>query len=117
MPLIQTSAMGAAGQCSGGASGTVCGRQWWRKDYDGFSGVGEQMSALSIITANLISISRPLVGSNTGGTSQGDPSAGTGKGNGIAYVQEVTAAGKAGASILTFLVLVGVVGGGIWMSL
>lgn len=43
MPKLQGSAMGAAGQCSGG--GNVCGEQWYSTTYDGLTGVGEEVRA------------------------------------------------------------------------
>jgi mannan endo-1,6-alpha-mannosidase len=41
MPKLQASAMGAAGQCSGG--GEICGEQWYTTTYDGLTGVGEEV--------------------------------------------------------------------------
>ena len=41
---LSASAQGAAGQCSGG--GNVCGEQWWTTQYDGTTGVGQEVSSL-----------------------------------------------------------------------
>jgi mannan endo-1,6-alpha-mannosidase len=58
MVKINASAQGAAKQCSGPAigtnggrtiDGTTCGRRWYQSSYDGQAGVGESMSALSVI--------------------------------------------------------------------
>jgi mannan endo-1,6-alpha-mannosidase len=51
--MLQTSAKGAAAQCSGGASGTVCGNDWGNSTWDGSSGLGQDLSALNIFLANL----------------------------------------------------------------
>lgn len=65
--LLQTSAQGAAGQCSGGTNGETCGRSWYTNTWDGQKGVGEQMSALSVIQANLINKVSPPVTQASGG--------------------------------------------------
>lgn len=72
------------------------------------------MSALSIVQANLISKVPPPVTATTGGHSQGDPAAGSGgdKGQlGGAYTDRISMGDRAGAGILTALVLVGL----LWM--
>lgn len=51
--LIQASARAAAAQCSGGATGTVCGTSWLNNTWDGTSGLGQDLSALEIILATL----------------------------------------------------------------
>jgi len=70
MRRLKASAIGAAGQCSGGANGRICGRRWAETTWDGKSGVGEQMSALSVIQATLIQKVKPPVTADTGGTSK-----------------------------------------------
>ena len=81
-PYIKASAEGAAGQCDGGADGQMCGYHWTTTTWDGSSGVGQQMSALAAINANLIpleGLGGPLT-LKTGATSKQDPNAGTGEG-------------------------------------
>ncbi|KAL8747470.1 MAG: hypothetical protein Q9184_007594, partial [Pyrenodesmia sp. 2 TL-2023] len=79
MPKIRASAAAAALQCSGGSSGTLCGMRWTDgAQWDGSSGVGQQMSALEVMQSLLISRVAPPVTNSTGGTSKGDPSAGSG---------------------------------------
>lgn len=46
LPKLKASAVGAAGQCSGG--GNICGAQWYSQTYDGQTGVGEEVSSASI---------------------------------------------------------------------
>ena len=121
MPKLKTSAQGAAGQCVGGSNSQTCGRQWYSSTWDGKSGVGEQMSALSIIQANLISKVAPPVTANSGGTSKGDPTAGSGGDNPVVVHDpsanmKITAGDRAGAAILTALVLGGLVGMVVWIS-
>ena len=116
MPRLQASAMAAAAQCSGTTTaantGTVCGRRWYQTGWDGFSGVGEQMSALSVIQSNLISKVAPPVSANQGGTSKSDPTAGSGSNDGNAVTTNpiitrvISTSDKAGAGILTAISLV-----------
>ena len=43
-PLLRTTAVAAAQQCTGGSSGTMCSMQWYTDQHLGVSGVGEQVS-------------------------------------------------------------------------
>ena len=117
MEKLRPSALAAAKQCNGGESGTACGMRWTQPDFDGRSGVGEQMTALEVIQANLISKVDSPVTDSTGGISEGDPSAGTGSEpiTALGAVQKISAGDRAGAGILTALVLAGVIGGAWWM--
>ena len=115
MPLLATSATAAAQQCSGGSDGVTCGLRWTRNvTWDGNYGVGEQMAALEVILSNLIKTVQGPVGNKTGGTSQGNPSAGTG--NGIASGRipgDITMKDRVGAGILTAVVLIIFLGGAV----
>ena len=120
MTKLRASAQGAAAQCVGGTDGVTCGRTWYSSTWDGKYGPGEQMSALSVIQANLISKVDAPVTADKGGTSQGDPTAGSG-GDSPAKVVDpnadnpITTGDKAGAGILTALVLIGLIGGTWWV--
>ena len=114
MPKLQASAQGAAKQCSGGDTGSKCGRNWNSGQWDGFNGVGEQMSALAAVQANLIDKARKPVTADAGGTSKGDPNAGSGKNTEVKY-QTITLGSKVGAGILTSVVLAVMFGGAWWM--
>lgn len=72
MPYLQTSATAAAAQCDGGTDQSTCGSKWTTATYDGAYGVGQQMSALQVIQANLIKQAASPVTNSTGGTSSGD---------------------------------------------
>lgn len=50
---LQSSAEGAAKQCSGGHNGTACGTRWTEDKYDGKTGLGQEFSALNVFLANL----------------------------------------------------------------
>lgn len=115
MPWLQASGQAAAEQCDGGTDGVTCGEHWTAgSTWDGTYGVGQQMSALSVIQANLITEAAELVTNSTGGTSQGDASAGTSSSsttNSETVITPATGSDKAGAGILTALVISGLLGG------
>lgn len=77
-PWLQTSAKAAVRVCTGGPpDGVVCGRKWWEDKDDGTRDVGNQMSAMSIVQANLVT-KVPGIADRTTGTSVGNPGAGGG---------------------------------------
>ncbi|KAF2264122.1 putative cell wall glycosyl hydrolase Dfg5 [Lojkania enalia] len=116
LPLLQKSAVAAARQCDGGSSGAECGSRWFMNTSDGNSGVGQQMSALSVIAANMITEVQAPYTEDTGGTSKGNPAAGTGSdAPETPAFDTITTADKAGAGILTAIVLGSMLGGGYWM--
>lgn len=117
MPKLHASAQAAAAQCSGGSDGVTCGLQWTKGAvWDGLYGVGEQMSALEVIQSNMIDQVAGPVTNSTGGTSQGNPSAGTGgtSPTGI-NTNPVTQSDRAGAGFLTAMVLITGIGGAWWI--
>jgi len=62
---LRTSAEGAAQQCSGGSNNTTCGTQWTSSIFDGKIGLGQQLSALNVIVANLATNASSPVTTNT----------------------------------------------------
>lgn len=120
---LEASAKGAAGQCVGGTDGVTCGRTWSSTTWDGKYGVGEEMSALSVIQSTLITKVRAPVTAAKGGTSKGDASAGSQGDNPNTAVlpsidtKRITTGDKAGAGILTALVLGSLLGGVWWICL
>ncbi|KAF2454587.1 glycoside hydrolase [Lineolata rhizophorae] len=116
MPKLQTSARAAAQQCSGGDDGQQCGLRWTNgANWDGSFGVGEQMSALEVIQSNLISKVSGPVTNDTGGTSQGDPAAGSNSQDTPVVLNQITTGDKVGAGFLTTFILIGILGGAWWM--
>jgi mannan endo-1,6-alpha-mannosidase len=114
-PLLQSSARSAVATCTAGFDGNQCGLKWTLEANDGSLGVGEQMSALEVVQANLIdNVPGPLTNA-TGGTSIGNPAAGSSVGSTSVVFNAITTSDKAGAGILTVLVLVGFFSGAWWM--
>ena len=62
---LQSSAEGAAKQCSGGANGTACGTLWTETKYDGKTGLGQELSAMNVFLANLAVHSSAATNVNT----------------------------------------------------
>ncbi|KAI4172937.1 MAG: hypothetical protein LQ343_003224 [Gyalolechia ehrenbergii] len=117
MERIRASAAGAALQCSGGSSGTLCGMKWTEgARYDGTTGVGQQMSALEVIQSLLVSRVAAPVTNSTGGTSRGDPSAGSSGTFDPSLPQgTIQQRDKVGAGFLTTLIIISGIGSVWWM--
>lgn len=120
IPHLRTSGKAAAQTCVASDGVPVpykCGNRWYWQGYDGNSGVGQQLSALSVISANLVTVAEPPKNVHTGGNSQGDPSLGTGGAKELPNYRfpEATTADKVGASIVTALVVSFMMTGGWWI--
>lgn len=121
MPWIKSSAMAATSQCSGGDNGRMCGMKWSTGKYDGTTGVGQQMAALEVTLACMIRTRDPILTSETGGESKGDPNAG---GSDIGRTEPpplefgpVTAGEQAGAAVLTASIIGCFLAGIFWLFL
>ncbi|TKX18501.1 mannan endo-1,6-alpha-mannosidase [Elsinoe australis] len=116
MPYLVASANAAAQSCVGGTDGITCGTRWDASGWDGLYGVGQQMSALETIQSTLIDSAPGPLSNITGGTSQGDNTAGSGGDRDPSQPDRpITTGDRAGAGIITFLILVGLLGGAWWM--
>ncbi|PHH79868.1 hypothetical protein CDD80_3601 [Ophiocordyceps camponoti-rufipedis] len=122
MPVLRSSTEAAIKQCTGGASGRACGFYWSSGAFvdplqDKTSGAGEAMNVLAAVSSLLVDNVEPPVSHDTGGISKGDPGAGGGGFvNGEKPLKPITAADRAGAGIVTFLMLSGTVVAFAWMS-
>jgi mannan endo-1,6-alpha-mannosidase len=117
-PLLASSAIAAASTCTGGDNGRMCGLKWNTKKWDNTTGVGQQMAAMEVVLANTIQRSRPPVTGDNGGTSAGDPGAGSADiGRKDRAFPPVSAAEKAGAYMLTILTILGLVAGSVFVML
>ncbi|CAJ2500686.1 Uu.00g035390.m01.CDS01 [Anthostomella pinea] len=115
-PVLKTSAQSAVNQCTGGDNGRMCGFHWTSGVYDGATGAGQQMDVLGALTALLIpGVAAPLTNS-TGGTSQGNVNAGS-NAPVMPQLAAITVGDKAGAGILTAIVITGALSAFAWMSM
>jgi mannan endo-1,6-alpha-mannosidase len=116
MTVLRASASAAALQCSGGPNGRMCGLSWSKNStWDGTMGVGQQMAAMEVIQSNLIQRVKAPVTNSTGGTSKGNPSAGSNP-TPLLATEPATMGDKAGAGVLTAVVLLASLGMWGWMS-
>jgi mannan endo-1,6-alpha-mannosidase len=113
--LLQSSGKAAVATCTGGSDGNQCGLKW-TQSFDGTVGAGEQMAVLEMIQSNLQPWVSGPVTANTGGSSQGNPAAGGGGDNAGVTLDTISTSDRAGAGILTTLVLITTFGGAWWMA-
>lgn len=116
MAVLATSTQAAISTCTGGASGRVCGFKWSTKTYDGTQGAGQQMNVLGAVSSLLITQAADPVTNSTGGTSVGNPNAGSQPDSYNRVAAPPTAGEKAAAGILTFVILGLTAGTFGWMS-
>lgn len=69
LPVLRTSAKAAVAQCIGGANGRMCGTGWWSEtpsnphhvaEFDGKTGLGQEMATLSALMTVLLIQERSL---------------------------------------------------------
>ncbi|KAK2074343.1 hypothetical protein P8C59_008557 [Phyllachora maydis] len=116
LPTLKKSTEAAVKQCTGGDTGRVCGFKWSSGAYDGTHGAGQQMNVLGAVSSLLIDQVGGPVTNDTGGTSVGNPNAGSDSSDFEYTPPPVTTGDKAGATILTLLVLGGSASTFGWMS-
>lgn len=120
LPVLRTSTEAAIKQCTGGESGRVCGFYWSSGQFvdpavDDTTGAGEAMNVLAAVSSLLVDHAEPPVTNSSGGTSRGDPNAGQNS-NIYRTYEPITTADRAGAGIITFLLLAGGLASWGWMS-
>ncbi|KAI1086449.1 glycoside hydrolase family 76 protein [Rostrohypoxylon terebratum] len=116
MKLLRSSAEMAVKQCTGGDNGRQCGFHWTTGVYDGKTGAGQQMNVLGALSSLLVDDAKAPVTNSTGGTSVGDPNAGANSPS-LPEAAPITTGDRAGAGIVTALVLGSVSVGALWLAL
>jgi len=106
MPLLKSSTRAAVAQCTGGSNGRMCGFHWTSGAFDGEIGASMQMNVLGALSSLLATSQKAPVTNATGGTSVGDPNAGSDK-SVLAPLEPLGAGDKAGAAFLTLLLISG----------
>ena len=119
MPKLKASAVAAAQQCTGGDNGRTCGSRWYQKNWDGTTGMEQEITGLSAIASSLVSEKQDAAPKSreSGGNSKPDGGAGTGGKDDTSpgELKKITAADKTGASILTVIFVAGWIGAMTWM--
>jgi mannan endo-1,6-alpha-mannosidase len=116
-PLLKSSAKAAVATCTAGIDGNQCGLRWTVNSNDGSLGVGEQMSVLEVVQSTLIDSVPGPVTNTTGGTSKGNNAAGSNVDDNPLMFDTITTGDKAGAGILTTVLMISLFGGAWWMAL
>ncbi|KUI61650.1 Mannan endo-1,6-alpha-mannosidase DCW1 [Cytospora mali] len=125
MAVLKNSTVAAVQSCvngvdnGNGVSDATCGFRWTTGDYDGDTGAGQQMNVLAALTSLLIEVEPHRVGgpvtNSTGGTSQGNPDAGS-EPSFMRPTPPPSTGDKAGAAVLTAGLLISMVMTLVWMS-
>ncbi|KAK9366222.1 glycosyl hydrolase family 76-domain-containing protein [Lipomyces kononenkoae] len=116
-PILTTSANAAISTCNGGSDGVTCGYTWLTGTYDGKYGLGEQMAALEVLQSQLIPYSVAPYTNNTGGSSIGNPNAGTGLLGSQTSTTASTTKDKAGAWVITIVLTAIALVTSIWLAI
>ncbi|KAI1812916.1 glycoside hydrolase family 76 protein [Poronia punctata] len=116
LPVLTRSAQAAVKQCTGGNEGRTCGFQWESGQFTGSVGAGQTMNVLAAVSSLLIDNAGDPVTSEDGGTSIGDPNAGIGSGTIGNNLPSITAADRAGAGIITVVVILSAGAAFAWMG-
>lgn len=120
LPVLRESTQAAVNQCTGGPTGRRCGFYWSSGQYvdpavDGTTGAGEQMNVLAAVSSLLRYDKFPIT-NQTGGTSKGDYGAGSSFSSVTEELRPIGPGDRAGAAIVTFLLLGLAMGMFGWMS-
>lgn len=114
---LDKSAEAAAQSCSGGDDHVTCGEDWTKTGWDEVYGLGEQMCALEVMLATIVR-EFPVYTKDNGGSSKSNPTAGTNTEDQVnKNVLNISTKDKAGAGVLTAVVLGIVLGGSAWMAI
>lgn len=117
LPILQTSATAGVNQCTGGTDGRACGFGWATGAFDGSVGAGQTMNVLGAVSSLLIGQSKAPVTNTTGGTSGGNYNAGQDSDSFTTTLAPITTADRAGAGILTTIILISAASTFGWMSM
>ncbi|KAI8633563.1 glycoside hydrolase family 76 protein [Xylariaceae sp. FL1651] len=116
LPILQKSTQAAVKQCTGGDNGRTCGFSWASGVFDGSVGAGQTMDVLGAVSSLLIGQANAPVTNDNGGTSIGNPNAGVGSGSISSELPPITTADRAGAGVLTAVIILSAAGAFGWMS-
>ncbi|KAH8664213.1 putative dfg5 protein [Xylariales sp. PMI_506] len=117
MPILKTSTQAAVNQCTGGDNGRLCGFHWSTGKYDGTPGAGQEMDVLGALSSLLITTASIPYTNTTGGTSVGNPNAGSSTSTDLNPLSPINTGDKAGAAIVTIIMLVGGLVFYVWMGM
>lgn len=105
---LEATSAGIMSSCSGGTDGHTCGLNWGHSDgWDGYYGLGEQMSALEALLNTLVWTKPAPLTSDTGGSSVGNGSAGSTQHKELIENNiQIGTKDRAGAGVITSIILI-----------
>lgn len=113
---LKDTTVGVLSSCTGGTDGHTCGLNWGNGSWDGYYGLGEQMSALEALQNRLVWTQPGPLTADTGATSTGNGSAGSGASSSTTVTTlKIQQKDKAGAGIITALVVLLLLASSWWM--
>ncbi|CVL00045.1 uncharacterized protein FPRO_09444 [Fusarium proliferatum ET1] len=118
MPLLRASAVAATDKCTGGDNNRMCSLYWTKDKFEGEVTIGQQMAALEVTLACMIQDRPAPLTKDTGGTSKANPGGGAedvGRTTPDLDYKPLPAGDKAGAAIITILILAGLLAGMFWI--
>ena len=121
MRVLRSSTEAAVAQCTGPPTGRRCGFYWSEGVFvdpavDKTSGAGEAMNVLAAVSSLLVDDTPPYA-TNLTGISKGDYNAGSRSRGVMEPLAPITGGDRAGAAILTVLILGSAIGTWGWMSM
>lgn len=105
---LEATSVGIMKSCTGGTDGHTCGLNWGHESgWDGYYGLGEQMSALEALQNRLIWTRPPPLTGDTGASSVGNGSAGSDSTKDImSNTINIETKDRAGAGIITTIIII-----------
>lgn len=95
--------------CSGGTDGHTCGLNWSNGSWDGYYGLGEQMSALELLLTRLIWTKGSMLSAATGASSTGNATSAGSSRNTVILNNDISVVGsdraKAGVITAAFMIV------------
>ncbi|CAK7565464.1 MAG: hypothetical protein SEPTF4163_003381 [Sporothrix epigloea] len=110
MAVLKTSTQAAINQCTGGNDGRTCGFQWSSGVFGGSVGAGQTMNVLGAVSSLLIDETHGPLTNKTGGTSEGNPDAGSRSQDNPTEFAPLRTADRVGAGFVTAIALLGITG-------
>lgn len=113
LSYLNSTATAAAESCSGGSDGHTCGLNWLEQKWDGQYGLGEEICGLAALSySQLASHPKPFTAYH-GGSSSGDFSTSTS--TLLTDNTPVTTGDRAGAGVVTAVLMIFIIGAGCWV--
>lgn len=114
---LNATATAAAESCSGGSDGHTCGLNWLEQKWDGMYGLGEQISALAALSYSQVESHPKPFTSFHGGSSNGSSSDDFSLTTDTLLTDDtpVTTGDRAGAGIVTAVLMIFIIGAGCWV--